>query len=317
MLFGSISCVYETQGRFWLLLVSTILLVVLLVIESVSLWKTHDIESRIESLFKVDVEKEMENLIPHETAGSLSVTTEYNQSTTDYLLDQMSRYYRFIFRENKEYEVRTGSKILEKIFTENNTQLSCLLLEEPDALVILFKGTTTPYEWREDFKYSSVPVPNSWTTTPVKDIQLHKGFVEFYSIMRDDIQKYVKKYTNIYICGHSLGAALAQLCSFDCKLQNLATYCLTIGSPRVGNPAFAEYMGDTSLFQLRNDADVIMNLPTTWIVPINGKHEIYSYVHAGTMYMFNEIASNLGTAHMLSVYKKHTNKDHLCEVRYI
>ena len=322
-LLSCISCVDGIKGRIWLLAVSAILLVILIVLESVSLWKSNDIQSRLKSLFSVDADMEMENLSP-DGSGSLTGTdTEYNQQTADYLLDQMSRYYRYIFRDGKDYEERPGSKVIEKIRTENNTQLSCIILEVDNdsvkALVILFKGTTSAYEWSENMKYSSVSVPSSWHSNRdvvVDGIKMHKGFVECYDSMRTHIYKHVVNYKNIYICGHSLGAAMAQLCSFDCLLQKIPTYCIAIASPRVGNDSFADFMSDKNLYQLRNDSDFVTTVPTAWITNIRGENGMYEYVHAGTFYVFNAIESNLGMSHMLSTYKKHTNKDKLNEVKF-
>lgn len=74
--------------------------------------------------------------------------------------------------------------------------------------------------------------------------------------------------TRLYVTGHSLGAALAQLCALDVKLDlGLADVRLmTYGSPRVGDAAFAALLAaqlrDHS-WRFTHNRDIVPSLPLT------------------------------------------------------
>lgn len=86
------------------------------------------------------------------------------------------------------------------------------------------------------------------------NMEIHKGFYNAWEDMREEAMKFIlprifhqhelaAKYTQIIVCGHSLGGALAQVCALQLKLLtglNIQVY--TFGSPRVGNKSFCRWM---------------------------------------------------------------------------
>jgi hypothetical protein len=96
-----------------------------------------------------------------EQAGSLPsgpTSLTYRPDTAIYLADAMVRYMELYAGNTTAYMARAGTRELAKIYTENGQQLSCLMVDAPseDAVMILFKGTTTRAEWGTDFAYKSV-----------------------------------------------------------------------------------------------------------------------------------------------------------------
>ena len=74
-----------------------------------------------------------------------------------------------------------------------------------------------------------------------QEIKVHKGFHNEYEAMRDTLFKYVNRHPGkeLYVTGHSLGAALGILCSFDFSVHSgreVTGYFS--GSPRVGGADF-------------------------------------------------------------------------------
>lgn len=85
-------------------------------------------------------------------------------------------------------------------------------------------------------------------------VWVHEGFLEAYTSVRSEVLRLLETAMagdqepwTLYITGHSLGAALSTLCSFDCARRtwrggavrpHIVHY--NYGSPRVGNKAFAE-----------------------------------------------------------------------------
>jgi hypothetical protein len=271
-----------------------------------------------------------------DTAGKLfaSVPLTYTKEVADYLYDQMTRYLRFYSNETDTFVLRPDTRIENLIFTQNMKELSCVILENTklSASIVLFKGTTTKYELQEvDAKYTLTPwapTPGisgsssnlrspSWVSNPGTDavnIFVHSGFERAYNGMRNEIRSSLSKlgHRAVYICGHSLGAGLATLCSYDLTLDGYTpkeVYTVTAGGPRVGNASFARYFQDKNvqLYQPRNMADVIPTLPFSQTPSLSGKKQLFQYTHAGEGLLFYKVGFNLSYCHAIIRYQENTD----------
>lgn len=81
--------------------------------------------------------------------------------------------------------------------------------------------------------------------------QVHRGFAEAYTLMQesvllrawDGLQAMgleLSPRVLVQACGHSVGGALATLAAYDLGSRGCSVRCITWGSPRVGNQAFAQ-----------------------------------------------------------------------------
>ncbi|KAI0927235.1 hypothetical protein AcV5_007823 [Taiwanofungus camphoratus] len=80
------------------------------------------------------------------------------------------------------------------------------------------------------------------------DVSVHSGFADEQELTAEiilaEMQKIIRQRgaTNVYLIGHSLGAALAELDSLYMALNlpsNIHVKGVTYGTPRVGNAAYA------------------------------------------------------------------------------
>lgn len=116
------------------------------------------------------------------------------------------------------------------------------------AVVVAFRGTLSNdlTNWLEDLKFAR--------TSPYRGnetVRVHMGFYSTYLSVRPQVRALLQKLgagaSKIFITGHSLGAALAELCALDLQEDPLpvmpsgGVQCLTFGTPRVGNQAFSSY----------------------------------------------------------------------------
>jgi hypothetical protein len=266
----------------------------------------------------------------------------YVENTARYLGDAMSRYMEWYCNNTMEYQPRRGTSLLRAIYTEKGKELSCIVIDIPgsNAVAVLFKGTTSHYQWSIDFTYQTAspdsmmrtganttskqrvqraPQWNRMTSDNPKQVLIHQGFAQFYNCMRSQIHHAIKTSSrrNVLICGHSLGGGIANVCLFDIIDSKLRVpervYCVTIASPRVGNPAFAQFLESrhTRLFQLRNTADVVPLVPLTWTPSLKGEKELFEYEHAGVAMLFENRSNNLRGAHMLEAYQTHMLRNQL------
>jgi predicted lipase len=128
---------------------------------------------------------------------------------------------------------------------------------------LVFRGTMTITEWIRDFSMRLTPYPYG----PFGKV--HDGFIQTYNIFRKSILdglKSVGPRKNLFIAGHSLGAALATLsvpdisASTPFKIPTVYTYA----SPRVGDKIFAiEYNNSfrNKSFRIVNTCDLVTSIP--------------------------------------------------------
>jgi len=127
-----------------------------------------------------------------------------------------------------------------------------------------------------------------------KGIRVHRGFLKAYMSVRDDILSKVIELGNhrIIATGHSLGGALATLCSVDLEKNSIAHPCdiilYTYGSPKVGNRKFRKSFGKRIVYHNRyvNRFDIVPTVPvfashTGRKIKLKPKirHDINSYIY--------------------------------------
>ncbi|KAG8951887.1 hypothetical protein FRC04_005579 [Tulasnella sp. 424] len=100
-------------------------------------------------------------------------------------------------------------------------------------------------------------------------VMVHGGFQDTFKRAASPILKAVKTVmaakssSKVTIVGHSLGGALALLDSIYLKIQipSITTKTITLGGPRVGNPAFANYLKSFDITRLTHSQDPIPIVP--------------------------------------------------------
>jgi len=116
---------------------------------------------------------------------------------------------------------------------------------------------------------AAIPVP--W---PEAGGNVHYGFARSMRSLVGPVQAWVKSTSvqpaRLLVCGHSLGAALATLASSVLQPATL----ITIGSPRVGDAAFAQSIQSALVLRVVDCCDVVTHVPT------EGPH----YTHVGDLW---------------------------------
>ena len=139
------------------------------------------------------------------------------------------------------------------------------------TVFVSFRGTQTLEDWLADFDF--VAIPYSF----VKDAgNVHMGFQLVYAAVRNSVAQLVRQAAadgcqNIWVTGHSLGAALAVLCAPD-LVSNVNTTIVprlyTFAGPRVAQndilqPGFQTFL-DTLIplcYRIVNRWDKVPDLP--------------------------------------------------------
>lgn len=130
----------------------------------------------------------------------------------------------------------------------------------PGEVLVSIRGTESPGEWLCDFE----AVPEA---CQIEAGTVHEGFLKVYEVIRDSALNGLDKYLNpgdqVYVTGHSLGAALAVLFANDAVSKTTALQVCTFASPRTGLADFAQNYNQKLPGTLRvaNRWDIVPNVP--------------------------------------------------------
>ena len=193
----------------------------------------------------------------------------------------------------------------------------------PGELYVVCRGTTTITDWLTDFQISKTlfePENDSFeddfkscggccgqisfSCDYANKPLVHIGFYRSFLTMRDMIDRHVKhtladgqKIKKVYVCGHSLGGALAcVVLPYVLKVLNPATLAkngtevtlFTVGAPRVGTDGYVKMIDKLSAplkaknlyrtFRCVNDVDVVPRIPPHFL----------AFRHIGVLHLFLE-----------------------------
>lgn len=140
-----------------------------------------------------------------------------------------------------------------------SSDTNLIILSDSERIIIAFKGTTSFDNIRTDLNAVRVPISgllptltstmtNITNSRDWKRTLVHKGFLDSYLTVNKRITALVvdlmkDKPRSIMLTGHSLGGALATVCSLDLRLSlglsETELLVSTFGSPKCGNGAWA------------------------------------------------------------------------------
>ena len=157
-------------------------------------------------------------------------------------------------------KLQGGGFELIKTFYSQATDTQAFLAQSNDGYAVLaFRGTEISK--REDMKIDAQAARIS-----VLDGRIHTGFKIAYDSVADEIEKSVLKLGDIplYITGHSLGAALATVCTqrleHHFRIREKIAACYTFGSPRVGDQHY-DIEFKSPIYRVVNTTDIVTIIP--------------------------------------------------------
>jgi len=133
-----------------------------------------------------------------------------------------------------------------------NTHTTVNIIQNMCFSIVVFKGTDNFFDILTDINF----FPKSTSVGVV-----HRGFYNAFSKIYPKLKEYLDLIENkIFLTGHSLGGALAILCSAYFKHKN--PILVTFGSPRVGAKSFIDYVSkDVVHIRWENKKDIVCYSP--------------------------------------------------------
>jgi hypothetical protein len=155
-------------------------------------------------------------------------------------------------KENKLYEIR-------------NDEFSYHVKQDNGVTILIFRGTDNGKNILTDIDFRPFEDSNlsaKWGTK----VYLHRGFRDAAMHLEKDIKANYKLEKTVYLTGHSLGGAIAQIIGFWLDMEGHNVQIYTFGSPKVTTT----FLG-TGLphYRMVVDNDPVPFLP------------VYPYVHSG------------------------------------
>jgi hypothetical protein len=204
----------------------------------------------------------------------------------------------------KEISVRRwGVQDLENFRYINNRErdTQAFMFKTKDFVLIAFRGSQEIQDWRtnartrfDKFAIATSMEPLDEDTTPPIG-QVHRGFQAAWQSVEEGVLKQLeiwgagrKSDFPIFICGHSLGGALATVAAASLVKRGRRNIqgVYTFGQPRVGDLVFVNEIGRAlkgKVFRFVNNNDIVPRVPPPYL-PWNPTR---IYIHLGTTFYFN------------------------------
>lgn len=179
------------------------------------------------------------------------------------------RYDKAVFLDTEDEE-QHGSN------AEGSTQL--FYVQNKEQFIVAWRGSQEGTDWVDDFTYRAKDIK---THAPEFNLngKMHKGFLGAYQLgknfFRDDFSEMEKKSKGkkLFICGHSLGGALAL--AHATELHKNTPLLYTYGAPRLFTISALEQLPKFTHYRHINNNDIVPRVPPeasldNWLFNIYG-----------------------------------------------
>ena len=153
--------------------------------------------------------------------------------------------------------LRPGGYELAEIFSAGCTQ--AFLARSTRLAVLAFRGTASVDGWKANLDARLVPLRDGPANA---NLMVHEGFQADFDRVRPAVERAVgalRAGMPLYVTGHSLGGALAQLAAATLDADRVAAI-YTFGSPRVATQAF-DGLIRAPHYRVVHDKDLVPGVP--------------------------------------------------------
>lgn len=197
--------------------------------------------------------------------------------------------------------VDAGSiKMIRKTTTSYNAEVTAFVLKAAtERIFVIFRGSE-PDNFLQDASCRHTQPLGAVFGAPGQDVRVHAGFMSGWTALEADVLATVKSYLasvpsgEVYVLGHSLGAAMAQLAALRLNAVLPAPARVAgvwlLASPRAGNPVYARVYNAALLaktLRFSNFQDFAVRMPaqvqSCSVSGLNlaGAAQPFAYAHVG------------------------------------
>lgn len=171
-----------------------------------------------------------------------------------------------------------------------------------DTIYVAFRGTSNLSEAISDIKYAQT------TLTPYTGLLCHDGFITEYNSFRKQLLNAISLFNTsvpVFICGHSLGSALATFATRDIGTEagglQHPVYTYALSSPRVCNQSIT---GWEAFYRVQNSLDAVPALAFSVSPNLTNNKLPWYYTETGMPVQFTEQRFSLSNNHSLAAIQQ-------------
>lgn len=153
---------------------------------------------------------------------------------------------------------------------DQKTDTQGFVAVKENYIVVSFRGTKEPRDFLTDLKIRKKPFLSKRLFRSAPKGRVHRGFNGAFESIKKDLDAVLDTVEDqrtgrpIFVTGHSLGAAVAQLAAcYLSENRNIASV-YTFGSPRVGDEKFSQHyerqLKDRTFLHI-NNSDIVTKIP--------------------------------------------------------
>lgn len=248
------------------------------------------------------------------------IVPDYDDVDAEWVLDDLTNFQN-LFRVMQSYSQRFSEAFSNTVrYAFSNLLLGYAFRSKRDGHgVVVMRGTVSFDEWLNNMNYRLRP----FHAQKMDYGLVHTGFRDVYKGIRGAYHKLIEEFdtdTDIYLVGHSLGAAVSQLAAFDLSLkyperaERLQVY--GFGSPRVGDRAFAKAYDETvkTSYRVVNVCDLIPYVPFSEMGDVLNQDIDYPYTETKGELSYahqagNPIANHIASYHVATKHNVPSTMD--------
>lgn len=153
-----------------------------------------------------------------------------------------------------------------KFIDEPDTR--CVVFTTGNNRIIAFRGSDNKSNWVNNFKIRKIQTLKG---------KVHRGFWEYKNKFIDEIKMSISQEDNLYLVGHSLGAALANLISNNLYEDGYRkiVFGLFIECPNIFDKRYKRNTSHYNIHRIfvKNNIDLVKKMPPKWLGYTNYNHK--------------------------------------------
>jgi predicted lipase len=203
------------------------------------------------------------------------------------------------------HNIPDGFELIQSLsYNDNKNYIGFILKQQNNQIWIVFRGTMDISDVLQDVKTTQSLFLNKYL--------VFTGILQIYNQFRDILLKTITTLSistskKIIITGHSLGAGLSVLTTFDLS-NNYNTITYTYGCPRVGNPEFVSQLTQqlkdkkSAFYRIQNSSDIITYFPLPITIRLLHPTQPFFYDHVGHLIEFTDNRFSYENNHSIITY---------------
>ncbi len=230
----------------------------------------------------------------------------YSQNNILYIIKLIANFLKYLNSDYNNNKLNINYLINQKLIKSNidiNPVGISYSTQDKTKVFFIFRGTQTASDLTGDTKYNYYDVANPDFND---DIKIHNFFNSIYQETKQQLLDCIySNTTDIYICGHSMGAAVGFVMAQDLSQnKQYNVHVIGIAPPRTGNSKFVESLKANCKYVLAviNMSDVVPTIPYSYMPNLNEPYTPVQFLQITPAVIFNKLSVSLNANHLIITY---------------